>query len=381
MNRITEEEINKILLSSPRALPISPSASGLTGEQIKEFFYKFIRVMAEIISEHFDASDARLVSELDAHNGNGGAHPYIINRLFDLDNRDKELGNELMAQLELHNHNNSAHPEIDESVGLKISSHNVEREAHPRLVAWLTMLDEIANEALNLATGKAKIIPVEDELDMYNHLNDSLNVGDRLILAKENVPDFTLFEKNSNTEDAIPFTQLSLLAGSVEFKPGKKYICNGYLLVASESGIDTGLFAREENLTRLEDIVKEKASNADLQAVQMALYDKAEKIKGVISSHENVTLENGFSYTLGERTSLNISVNSNEQESFEAALTFKSGTEPTVISAPQDLIFVKDDCYNGELIPVANRLYEISVKRIEGALVARVSSLDYEVLR
>ena len=70
----SDEEINKILLSSPMALPNSPSSYGLRGSNIKEFFYEYIRKLMLLINDHFQRIENDKDSSILAHDTDTNAH-------------------------------------------------------------------------------------------------------------------------------------------------------------------------------------------------------------------------------------------------------------------------------------------------------------------
>ena len=167
MNRITEEEINRVLLSSPMVLPTNPAGAGLKAESIKPLFYKFIRVFAQILNEHIDGIEEKAQSELSGHNGNEIAHSDIRRALSELEIKDTELG---------------------DLISLLLNEHKDDTLAHPKLAREIESIQTRVDEAYNLASGKSKIYPVSDENEMLSMLGEGINVGDKFVLAKQNVP-------------------------------------------------------------------------------------------------------------------------------------------------------------------------------------------------
>ena len=51
--KITDDELNYVLLSSPFTLPDSPTGAGMSAGQIKKHFYKFIISLVKKINEKF----------------------------------------------------------------------------------------------------------------------------------------------------------------------------------------------------------------------------------------------------------------------------------------------------------------------------------------
>ena len=376
---ITEEEINKILLSSPMILPLNPAGAGLKGDYIKELFYKHIRMLAEAINQSLFALDNKRDMDNDSHNGEQSAHPYLLSQLSALKERDIELGNQIASQIKEHNESASAHTDIREMIVSALDGHNADRDSHPFLYALIEACGEVAHRAYETAIGKARIIPVKDAYEMLESLDSTLSVGDRFILAEENVPDFTLFAKDSTDSEAIPLSQFNLLMGE-ELKPGKKYISNGYLLVASESGIDTSLFARAEELNRANTLLENKAEKTELIKLATTVDGKENKLMSKTSSEEIILLEDNIKYSLGLRTAITLSLPENIDSNFYSVVTFRSGVAPTELNVNGELIFAQDDTLYGELIPVSNRIYELYIRVVEGIAIANVCATDYEVI-
>ena len=191
-NMITEEEINKILLSSPMVLPDNPTESGFKAKGIKELFYKYIRVLLGVIDTHLEGLDASTLRQILAHNDEKESHADIRELVRNLGQKDEEIYDQLIAT---------------------ITAHNEDEHAHPFYRGWAEMIQRKVDETYNLASGKSKIYPVSDVWEMLDSLSDKLNVGDKFVLATENVPDFILFEKNSTSKGAIPLSQMDLMLG------------------------------------------------------------------------------------------------------------------------------------------------------------------------
>ena len=376
---ITEEEINKILLSSPMILPTNPSGAGLKGDYIKELFYKHIRLLAKAINEHLSMLDNKTKNDGSAHNLDTGAHPYLINEISGLKERDSQLGNQIAEKIKEHNESAQAHTDIRESLSARLREHDLSSSSHKDLRGMIATNAEVAQLAYDTALGRARIIPVRDVFDMINNMSPNLSVGDRFILAEENVPDFTVFERNTSDKEAIEISQMSALMG-LELLPGKKYVCNGFLLVASESGIDTSLFAKAEDLSALEDALNDKAENFLVAEILQELESKEARLISRVESDEEITLCKDVKHRLGLRTNVTLTVPSQMDDSFYSVVTFRSGTVPTEVTVNGELVFSQDDTLKGELMPVSNRIYELYIRVVEGILIANVCSTDYEVL-
>jgi hypothetical protein len=253
MYKFTEEEINKILMSSPMVLPDNPAQYGLKGNNIKSYFYDFIRKLMVLLNEHFVLIERDKAESILNHDENETSHNDIRKIISDLHKRDTELGNMIANH---YSEINLSHDEIKAKIASDILSHSIDKYAHNDLRFEFSEVKTMATNALNFAQGKSKIYPVKDIFEMTNKLSDEMNVGDKFVLLDKNVPDFTLFEKNA-TEGGTVFTQVDLLMGNVEFLPGESYIYSGYLLVASESGVDTSMLVKNEDFELLELIVSQ----------------------------------------------------------------------------------------------------------------------------
>ena len=168
----------------------------------------------------------------------------------------------------------------------------------------------------------------------------------------------------------------------MEFKPGKKYICNGYLLVASESGVDLSSLALASSLEELESKVEKKAEALRVQELENQVRSKENKTeiyKGA-GAGGSVEIKNGARHILGLQGELNIVMPQSLDDDFYSVVAFRSGSAPTIVSVSGDLIFVDDDCINGSLFPVSSRAYELHIHKIEDLAVANVISVDYEVI-
>lgn len=338
---INEEEINQILLSSPMVLPNSPAEAGLKAGAVKELFYKYIRALVRAININLMALEEKAQGDLSEHNTSQTAHSDI-----------RLVASELESKIE----------ESYNGITTLLNEHNDDFSSHSKLIGWVQKLERDIQDAYNLASGKSKIYPVNDIFQMLGMLGDYLNVGDKFVLATEGVPDFILFEKNSKRTDIPTLSSLDLMLG-LTLEAGKFYICNGYLFVATECGIDTSLFARQEELNSVKNELSTK-QNAPVRVYQ---------------AQEQIELQPNTVHTLGLRTSLTLSVQGGASDGFYSVVSFRSGTTPTALTS-QGIIFVQDDSINGELVPVSNRLYELYVRKVDNLVIATVFSTDYEVI-
>ncbi len=371
----TEEEINKILLHSPMVLPNSPKEYGLKGNNIKAYFYDFIRKLMLLLNEHFVLIERDKAESILSHDTGEVSHSDIRKMIADLVIRDTELGNAIDNH---YSQINLAHDDIRAKIASDIAAHNIDKYAHNDLRFEFASVKQTAENALNFAQGKSKIYPVKDVYEMTTKLNDTLNIGDKFVLLDKDVPDFTLFEKNSSQE-ATDFTQMDILLGNVEFLPGESYIYNGYLLVASESGVDTSKFVKDEDLELLNLIVGEidlELENS-VKSIQAQLNNKESIYTVVTESSETVTLQNKTEHNLGLRASAVLALPTEIPDDFECIVNFRSGESATAFSVDSRIIMTQDDCYKGILTPCKNRIYEINIKNVNGFLVAKVGCCDY----
>lgn len=377
MYKFTEEEINKILMSSPMVLPDNPSQYGLKGNNIKSYFYDFIRKLMLLLNEHFVLIERDKAESILNHDENEASHNDIRKIISDLHKRDTELGNMIANH---YSEINLSHDEIKAKIASDILSHSIDKYAHNDLRFEFSEVKTMATNALNFAQGKSKIYPVKDVFEMTSKLNDEMNIGDKFVLLDKNVPDFTLFEKNA-TEGGTVFTHVDLLMGSVEFLPGESYIYGGYLLVASESGMDTSMLVKSEDFELLELIVSQldlELENA-VREIENQLAGKENAYQKVAESSESVTLQNKTEHNLGLRASVILNVPNNVNNNFECIVNFHSG-ESTALFECNGIVFTGDDCTGGKLYPIKNRLYEINIKNVCGTLIAKVGACDYTVV-
>ena len=98
--KITEEEINQVILRSPYSLADSPASLGQGASQIKCYFYAFIFELARKINTHLgQIMDAFSSQEL-------------VNS--SLKEMDRELGSSIATGINSHNLSGQAHSDIRE---------------------------------------------------------------------------------------------------------------------------------------------------------------------------------------------------------------------------------------------------------------------------
>lgn len=201
--KITSEELNQILASSPFALGMSPGERGMSGEQIRRYFFQFIRVFAQKLNIHledvekgFEEASAQANSSIDS------------------------CKTELRGNLSEHNSSKSAHEDLRDAI----------RVAH------------------NLAYGKTRVHPVQTWHHMCQLLLDEgVQEGDFIIIAEKGVPDFIVQEIDTQErEEDICFFSESM---GVPIEIGNSYyfMDKGVRLLSLESGVDVNkLISRDE---------------------------------------------------------------------------------------------------------------------------------------
>lgn len=369
----TEEEINQVLLSSPMALPQSPVEYGLKGNNIKIYFYDFIRKLMLLLNEHFILIKRDKDESLENHDGKENSHADIRQVLKNLMDKDVELGNAISDH---HREVLDTNEDIRKSITDGILSHSVDEYAHKSLRDDISSAKQTALNALNSAQGKTKVYPVKNVNDMFEKLSDLINVGDRFVLSDKNVPDFTLFEKNSTDEDAVSVTEEQI--SSIKFLPGESYLYKGYLLVASESGIDTDLLVKKDDFELLEIIVSELDVELEncVRQLEKKLEGKETVLNVISESNENVILQNKTEHNLGIRTKANLILPDQIPNDFECIVNFRTG-ESGMEFTLTGVIMTQDDCCNGVLTPCKNRIYEVNIKNVDGVLIGKVGGCDY----
>lgn len=373
--KITDEEINQTILHSPYSLADSPAKAGLKAMQIKKYFYEFIRFFAgkinihlDDIGEGFDNVDLLLEE--------------INQKILDLEASDLSIGDAIKSNIKAHNISTGAHLDIRNETVSKLSAHNVSTTAHGDIRSYLKELRDKLNVAYTLASGKQMVYPCDTALDaIIKSATEDINVGDLLLVRDESEVDFTVFEKGVSQaqQDDIAVDYTALVNGELTFEAGKMYFFKGKRLLASRGNLETGLLAKQDDLDELENLVlaNAEAIGEKLTELENILSLKQNNQETVDNTSEVVTLETDHEYNLGLRTSVIIEV---ESTKINSIINFRSGTTPTSFDAPSDIIFTGDDTLNGRLYPVSNRLYEINIKNVMGALVARVGASDYEVI-
>ena len=231
--KITDEEINKVKLNSPFALPDSPTERGMKPGAIKEMFWKpFLELMSLINS-----------------------------KLGELDNSSKNCSNELSSQIG--------------DVASNLSAHDVDNEAHKDIREELSVISNDvgtakskAKEAYNLASGKRAVHYEQTMQFAFLHLcydSESLNDGDMIVIGAKGVPDLIVFKSAEPLQGATIVEHSQIEENTLpEIVPGGKYRLDvgengkniGFVAIESSTNIDTSVFATKEKLEEVESIAK-----------------------------------------------------------------------------------------------------------------------------
>ncbi len=367
--KITDSEINQVVLHSPYSLADSPASLGQGASQVKKYFYDFIYTLAKKINLHLED----LASVLDSHRG----------LITELEKMDTALGGSIVTQLDSHNASELSHADIREKIDTELQRHNQGALSHNDIREKLDALLKKCELACSLASGKMKVYAFDDPLEMLEHLNtnEENRVGDIYLISDPTMPDFTLFEIDAQKRDediALDYDDIS--SGALALEPNKSYYFRGARLISSEGNLETSYLAKKEELDKIEAQLVEFIENATntIATIQSALLKKENSMEYIENSAPSVVISNGNEYNLGTRTSILIEIE--ESDVFEAIFNFRTGTTEPSFDAPSELYFVGDDTLDGRLYPIDNRIYEVNIKRVCGVLIARVGAIDYEVI-
>lgn len=383
---ITEEEIMETILHSPYSMPNSPYEKGQGADEVKKYFYEFIRYLIAKLNLHLEKIQEEIVKQeetkqaimdkQESHDLSELSHQALITGL-------REQINEARAQLDLHKSSLDAHPEIKELLSDTISSHEKDANAHKEIRELIKELSTVANNAYSISMKKSKIIPLTVIEDMLEYIDqNAVLCGDVFIFEEENVPDFTCFGSLESGDGLICLDYDSLALGEIEIKPGKVYFYNGIKLVASESGIDVSALARKDETEMATGELAEELSRVKVGVSQLeGEISMLERKKVYVNtSGEEITLRGNTEYDLGLKTSLKITLPDQLENGFYSVVNFRSGSEATLFEGDSKIYFSGDDCLSGVLYPISKRLYEINIKSVCSLVVAKVSAVDCEVI-
>lgn len=302
-----------------------------------------------------------------------------------------ELGNAIPDQINSHNSNSNAHKDIRAEIDSKIATHNNSEEPHPALQEGIDYATSRAEAAFNLATGHSSVISIKTANAIVNHLiyNDALVIGDLFLVEDSSSPDFsylgvpTVDEIALAREEGRLYTASDFVWGTAAFEIDTLYIIEGKKLRSSSRDIDLTALAQKQEVRALEDeTAKLKSSVATLTKENTTLKEKISEleIEEVETSSETVLLEHRTKYKLGLRTSIVLQLPEEVPEEFECYFHFRSGDVATMFDSPENIYYTQDDCWAGVLTPCKNRIYEVSIAKVEGFLIAKVGCADAVVI-
>ncbi len=388
--KITNEEINQVIMHSPYSLGDTPTTEGLKAVHIKKYFYDFIRVLAEKLNVHL----SELTEVLSTYDGvcsdaknNKERIEEILNKLLDLDTKDSELGTGIQNAVSIHNESALSHSDIRMQIGNEISVHDNSLIAHEDIREKLKHAIKKCELAYMVASGKNRAFPISDVADMIDIIlsGEELRIGDVFMLAQGEVSDFTVFDTNVATplEGDIELLPEGIASGEMDILCGKMYYYNKVRLLSAKKGLETSVLAKREELEELFSEMNEYITKNDgvISDINKALNIKQNKKEILENSAHSVDILNNTEYNLGLRATISLNLPTDIPADFEAYFNFRSGTTPTSLDAPDNLIFTGDDTLDGKLYPVSNRIYEVSIKSVGGYLIARVGCADYEVIQ
>ena len=377
---INEETLNKILLYTARSLPDRPGERGMKAEDIKGYFYKFIGILVEAINTELLKVDSGVGEDISAHNISEDAHRYLLKRIENLVSKDVELGDSIGNQIGLHNASGNAHSDIRKKIASSIGEHNSSGEAHGDIREQITALNTLARDAHNLASGKSKVHPCENVVDLFEQIDNGtlvFNVGDMVIFKDTNLPDFAVFAIGQETKPADDI----YLSPETIVEEKKSYYCEGITFVALESGIDTSKLASTSDLIQMwQDLISTiNELGSRVVDAENELLTKEDAIVQVESTASELLLASHTEYNLGLITELKVSLPENTDD-LEVIINFRCGVTAPSLDMPNEILFQGDDTLDGRLYPITNRLYEINIKKVMGIIIAKVGAADYEVI-
>lgn len=389
---LSQEEITKALLLSPYSLSDSPNDWGLKAKDVKKYFYQFITYLCERLNvkledlgqvvANLEDKDQDLESEianqLSSHDLSQASHSVLFSAL-------REGIDNLLTRFTSHTSEVGAHGEAIED---HISLHNQSIIAHSDVRKSIEEILALSQNAYALAQGKSRIIPLCDVYELLDYLeNQDQSPGDVFILEEKLIPDMIFYKTLTDLEvedeiqrGAIILDYDTYAQGMVELSPGQVVIAYNKKLVGTESGVDLSRLATKERVETLATRQEELATQIETGISELLLLLDTKEDKRVLTSPEGAfTLENLHEYRFSTIPSLEISLPETNSD-LEALISFHSGSSPTTFTQPEGLIMSGDDCQEGIFIPVSNRIYEISIKRLMGVYLGKVSCCDYEVI-
>lgn len=395
--QISEEQVNRILLYTAQTLPDRPSERGMRASDVKSYFYKFIPVLVKVINDVLSEIQCGVGTDIGLHNKDKQAHTWIHDLISELKEEHRAQGNAIVNQIEEHNFSGEAHSDIrglidscssaaSEELNGALQTHDLSDSAHENIRIIIEEVKQLANDAHNLASGKSAVHPYQSVSAFIKAVNEGegFNVGDVVIFKETNVPDLTVFMKE---QESKPSSDI-LLDTDTELLEKQSYYISGYTFVALESGIDTSKLVLIEDLMAPFNSFDSRINTIQAYCEQLntligeniaKIGTKEDAHKRVITTASSITLETYTEYNLGTVTELHLALPS-DTSGFEAIINFRCRSSAASFDAPEEIYFQGDDCLEGCLYPVSNRVYEINIKDVMGTLIAKVGAHDFEVI-
>ena len=257
--KITEQEINQILMGSPHALDVDLPKRGMSAENIRKFFYDFIMIFAKKLNPHLEDVEAGIAQAL------------------------AEADVNLELKLGEHNKNEGAHSDIRQS------------------------LDSVRS----LAAGKARVHPTKDWQGMCDLLfAQDIGVGDSIVIAERGIPDFVVQELDADevAGDVVFYSGMS----DPYIEPGKSYYFQDkrIRLLSLESGIDlnklvlkTEYDADKNRLSgEISKHISDENAHSNIKSLAQEAYDSAQTANNSLQAvlgRRSVYYESTLSLALG----------------------------------------------------------------------------------
>ena len=234
---ITKEEINQILLHSPYALSTTPAKNGMGGEQIKKYFYDYIRVLVEKLNLRMNDIEAGIDESSSMHDSAPDSHK-------DLREAVKSLDTAVQG----------AYSEAERACSL---AREGVAEVNNALQAVLGRRTVYFERTMQLALGAVAFQSYQ------------FNEGDMIIVGALNVPELIAFKADSEAlQDAILITDEQIQKGTFYIVPGGQYRFENseFGVVAIDGGVDANNIVTPQNLTNAINGVQTAINKAETDA-------------------------------------------------------------------------------------------------------------------
>lgn len=306
------------------------------------------------------ASKPYVATSIETHNTNEDAHENLIS---DLHEMDTQLGNQFAEAMNEHINNGAAHPVMKQQID---------------------DISQLATAAYSIATGNTTRRYYDDFSEFATDLSQQWSqylLGDMALIGSSDYPDFTCLGRVTKG-DVNRLTHASVFSF-------EEFVSEGDNCLAGETWV---LIENHDDLTD-DDIDSDTVVGLTLRASKDVDYSifatrkdvgelKEMLIKTVVggATGADVYLKHNTEFNLGVRTNITFHLPDPVPDRFECIVNVRSGEAYLSIDSPANIIFTQDDCIDGVLMPETHRLYEINIKKIDDALIARVGACDYEVI-